>query len=70
MAAEEMRAKIMEIMRDPNLSEQEKALKRQALMSGQWSKPAAQDAKPMSPGNNGAPAAAPPFHAPLMSSWG
>ena len=35
----EMRAKIMAINNDPNLTEAEKAVKRQELMCGKWSAP-------------------------------
>eukprot|EP00803_Ostreobium_quekettii_P004869 evm.model.scf_2802.1 EVM.evm.TU.scf_2802.1 scf_2802:4569-18339(+) len=36
MKPDEIRAKILEIMRDPGLSDEEKCRRRQELMSGQW----------------------------------
>jgi hypothetical protein len=36
----DLRAKIMAINNDPNLTDAEKAVKRQELMSGKWSAPA------------------------------
>lgn len=40
----EMRKRIFAIMTDTTLSEAEKAVKRQELMSGKWATPAAQEA--------------------------
>eukprot|EP00803_Ostreobium_quekettii_P001025 evm.model.scf_226EXC.6 EVM.evm.TU.scf_226EXC.6 scf_226EXC:43512-46011(-) len=37
MKPEKIRSKILEIMRDPNLSDAERSRQRQQLMSGQWS---------------------------------
>ena len=39
----ELRKRITQIHLDPTLSEQEKAKKRQELLSGQWAKPSATD---------------------------
>lgn len=36
--------RIMEIQRDPNLSDAEKAVQRQLVMSGKWAAPAAEEA--------------------------
>lgn len=35
----DLRSKIMAIMRDPNMTDEEKARKRQEVMMGTWSKP-------------------------------
>ena len=39
----ELRKRITAIHLDPNLTEKEKAVKRQELLSGQWAKPAAEE---------------------------
>lgn len=39
----ELRKRITQIHLDPTLTEQEKAKKRQELLSGQWAKPAAEE---------------------------
>lgn len=39
--ANDLRSKIMAIMRDTTMTEQEKARKRQELLMGNWAKPAA-----------------------------
>lgn len=44
MEQSELMKKIMEIQRDPTLSDAEKAVKRQQLMAGKWAQPA-QEAK-------------------------
>ena len=41
MDESELRKRITQIHLDPNLTDQEKAKKRQELLSGQWAKPAA-----------------------------
>eukprot|EP00887_Chlorella_sp_A99_P001931 scaffold18.g1931.t1 len=45
MDQQELMRRIMEIQRDPNLTEAEKAKKRQEVMSGKWNQPAADDDK-------------------------
>lgn len=40
MNQSEMMKQILAIQRDPTLSDAEKAVKRQALMSGKWASPA------------------------------
>ena len=43
MDESELRKRITQIHLDPSLTDQEKAKKRQELLSGQWAKPAATD---------------------------
>lgn len=43
MDESELRKRITQIHLDPNLTEQEKAKKRQELLSGQWAQPAAKE---------------------------
>ena len=49
----ELRKRITQIHLDPTLTEQEKAKKRQELLSGQWAKPAATDEPEASTGMTG-----------------
>ena len=53
MNESELRKAITQIHLDPNLNEQEKAKKRQELLSGQWSKPAAKEEPGCSTGMSG-----------------
>lgn len=43
MAQNDMRSKIMAIMMDKSLSEEEKGRKRQALLMGRWAQPVAEE---------------------------
>lgn len=53
MNESELRKAITQIHLDPKLTEQEKAKKRQELLSGQWAKPAAKEEPGSSTGMSG-----------------